>query len=175
MVKLDIDASPCLNSESFTPVKEYEYLLTVSVAYAHSLLSVLIYPHRRLQQFLFALASQSRHFTTLHQLLNFHVLMDAPELLEGLESLESRYGAQIEWIALARLDMAMRMRKTDVVIDCLIKQNRSLEIVEYIRRFDANFDIKNLFSILEDRHVNIEVISEQIDLWTDVNRPQKCY
>ena len=165
VVKREIE-SKHFSSEESPHVLDLGYLLTVSVAYAHSLLSVLIYPHKRLQLFLLSLATESGHFNTLHQLLNFHVLMDSTELLENLEIIDARYGEQYSWISMARLDMAMRMGRTDQVIDCLIKQDRAIAIVEYIRRFDPSYDIEHLFLILKERKVSWKMIWEQIESWS---------
>jgi hypothetical protein len=163
VLKSEVDSS-ITETGGCAPLQEYEYLLTLAVAYAHSLLSVLIYPHKKLQQFLFNLATISRHFNTLQQLLNFHVIMDSTELLDSLANLEVKYGSEISWIALTRLDTAMRMRKTEIVVDCLIKQKRSVEICDYIRRHDPQFDMDKLVHAVSERNINLEMLWEQHEI-----------
>ena len=158
------------------PIPGYQYLLTVSMAYAQSLLSFLIYPHRRLQHFLFDLCVESRNLPTLQQLVNFHVILDSGDLLEKLGDLESKLGEP--WMAQTRLDTAKRMKRTDVVVQCLIAQERTIEIVEYLRRFDAKYEIEKVFDQLKNVHaVDRQAVWEQVEVWNtspgleEANRP----
>jgi hypothetical protein len=142
------------------------YLLAVSLAYANSLLSSLIFPHRRLQVFLFNLSIEAGEFATLQHLLNFRVIMDSTDILGQLSDLEHKLGSSQPWISLARMDMAKRLRKTDVVIECLIKQGRDLELVEYVRTNEPTFPIEKLFSICTKfSSVNRRAIWEQVEGW----------
>ncbi len=164
-----------LKSEKET---DLNYLLTVAMAYANSLLSFLIFPHRKLQAFLFTLSIDTSNFTTLQYLLNYRVIMDSTDTLDHLGVLEDRIGKTHSWISLIRMDMAKRMRKTEIVIECLLRNNRALEIVEYVRANDPKFEIEKLFNLVS-RYKNIERknLWEQIEAWNispglkDTDRP----
>lgn len=149
-------------SSEESPGKNHQYLLAVTMAYASSLLSFLIFPHRRLQTFLLELTVDSRSYTSLRQLLNFHVIMDSPEVLEKLGSIPARE----PWVSLARLDMAKRMNRTDIVVECLFEQDRSREVIEYVRRYDPKFEIEKVFNLLGKNVTQTrKAVWEQVETW----------
>ena len=149
-------------SSEESPGKNHQYLLAVTMAYASSLLSFLIFPHRRLQTFLLELTVDSRSYTSLRQLLNFHVIMDSPEVLEKLGSIPARE----PWVSLARLDMAKRMNRTDIVVECLCEQDRSREVIEYVRRYDPKFEIEKVFNLLGKNVTQTrKAVWEQVETW----------
>jgi len=154
------------NATHTTTNIDEKYLLAVSMAYANSLLSFLIFPHRRLQAFIFSLAAEIEDFPTVQHLLNYHVVMDSPETLELLGSLHSRYSSTQPWMVLAYMDMAKRMGRTEIVIECLLQQNRSLELVEYVRSNDPSFHIEKMFNLISKYpNVNRKHIWEQVEAW----------
>ena len=145
-------------------VPDVNYLLAVATAYASSLLSFLIFPHRRLQTFLFTLAAESKNFVTLQYLINFRVVMDSPEILSQLTALAEQNDQK--WLRQARMDMAKRMRRTDIVVECMIQEGRSLELVEYVRANDPRFEIEKLFSIVSKQNAPHRAsLWEQVEAW----------
>ena len=153
------------------------YLLTISMVYANSLLAFFIFPHRKLQSFLFSLSVETENVTTLQHLLNFRLIMDSTEILDQLGDLEETIGTG-SWISLARMDMAKRLGKTETVIESLLKQNRGLELVEYIRANDPTYEIEKLFNqITKFKNLNRKAVWEQVEAWNitpglkDVDRP----
>jgi len=154
----------------------HPFFLAVIMAYAHSLLSLYIYPHKRLQSYMFELCVSMNNFACLQQLINFHVILDSPELLERLHDLEKLHGTG-SWISQARLDTAKRMKRTDIVINCLMTSNRSDEIVGYIRSHDPEFSIDELFSLLSafSTRCDSTEVWKQIELWnvsSDTMKPR---
>ena len=143
-----------------------KYLLAVSMAYANSLLSFLIFPHRRLQAFIFSLAAEIEDFPTVQHLLNYRVVMDSQEALDQLAILHEKFGTQKPWIVLSYMDMAKRLGKTEIVLECLLQQNRSLELIEYLRNNDPAFPIERLFNIISNHpHVNRKAVWALVDAW----------
>lgn len=160
-----LDESDTAGLSGSAPIEAYRYLLTVTIAYANSLLSYLIYPHKRLQIFMVDLCKASRNFVTLQQLINFHVVLDSSELLEQLTHMESLFPGE-RWIPQTRLDIAKRLRQTETVIDCLVKQNRENEIIEYIRKHDCEYRIEKLFDSLRNvAAANKKKLWQQVELW----------
>jgi hypothetical protein len=160
----EIKSCPSRSSQTISP-PDLSYLLTVSVAYANCLLSYLIFPHRRLQTFLLSLCEEAQDFTTLQYLLNFRVIMDSPEVLDTLSRLCETSGDTHAWLHLARMDMAKRIGRTDIVLDCLLKQERALDLVEYIRANDPSFEIEKLFALLSKYNIRRTDIWDQIEAW----------
>jgi hypothetical protein len=139
------------------------FFLAVVMAYAESLLSCFIYPHKRLQMFIFDLCVETKNYACLQQLVNFHVILDSNELLDKLTHLEP----SVPWVDQAKLDMAKRMKRTDIVIKFLHESGRSDEIIGYLRSEDPQYEIDKLFHILgssstDDVH---QKIWKQIELW----------
>ena len=154
--------------EGNQPIPEFHYLLTLVMSYAESLLSYFIYPHKRLQSFLFDLCVDSRNFPTLQQLINFHVILDSAEFLDKLEPL-----SHLPWAKQTRLDTAKRMHKTDIVIQCLLAENRADEIIEYLRQSDHSFDIQKLIELVNDHDEVKKMILKQVELWNISTDPAK--
>lgn len=165
IIKSEISNSAS-QEQSETAAPDVNYLLAVAMAYASSLLSFLIFPHRKLQSFLFTLASDSKNFVTLQYLINFRVVMDSHEILNQLTTLSEKYGEQQRWLCQARMDMAKRMRRTHIVLECLIQDNRSRELVEYLRASDPRFEIEKLFSIMSKLNAPHRAsLWEQVEAW----------
>ena len=152
------------------------YLVSVAMSYCSSLLSFFIYPHKRLQLFMFDLCVECDKLSSLQQLLNFHVILDSPELLEKLSVLER--SKSMAWVTQCRLDVAKRLKKTEDVIMTLATTGRENEIVEYIKKEDPSFGIENLFNILSTigQGTSGPVAKKlwgQIQLWNISYDPQK--
>jgi hypothetical protein len=140
------------------PLREYHHLLTVVMSYCESLLSYYIYPHKRLQIFLFDICVESRNYSTLQQLISFHVILDSSDVLEKLESI-----LHLPWVPQCRLDAAKRVGNTRVVIESLLAIGRPDEIVPYVRVHDPSYNLDNLFQLLPiSTH---RQIWKQIELW----------
>jgi hypothetical protein len=172
----------------FTPLKQElvdgssqnvssTYLVAVAMAYCSSLLSFFIYPHKRLQLFMFDLCIDCQKPSSLQQLLNFHVILDSNELLEKLAGLEMT--TPFSWVSQCRMDVAKRMKKTQLVIKTLIVSGREDEVVEYLRKEDPSFDVESLLSILSDLDQDVagpvaKKLWNQIQLWnisSDATKP----
>lgn len=156
-------------------IGEYQYFLSIVMAYAQSLLGYLIYPHRRLQMFLFDLCIDSNNLSTLQQLINFHVILDTPDLLERLTDLLT---GGPSWIGQILLDVAKRMQRTNIVVETLFHLDRSMEIVEYIQKNDPGFEIEQVFNLMKKfpQCNSRSDIWKQIELWNimsndDVGKP----
>lgn len=163
VIKLEIAGN--VSDTSATPIPEYQYFLSIVTAYAQSLLAFLIYPHRRLQMFMFDLCVDSNNVTTLQQLVNFHVILDTQDLLDRLVKLRDTQTPPI-WIRQILLDVAKRMQRTDVVVETLLQLRRPMEVIEYIRKFDHGYEIEKVFSQLRmHRSVNRRVLWSQVELW----------
>ena len=153
------------------------YLVSVTMAYCSSLLSFYIYPHKRLQMFMFDLCVDCDRISSLQQLLNFHVILDSNELLDKLADLDNIHPSP--WVSQCRMDVAKRMKKTDVVIRMLIANGREDEVVEYLRNEDPTFDVESLLLVLSDLgHNGSDMVAKkvwnQIQLWnisSDQHKP----
>jgi hypothetical protein len=153
------------------------YLIAIAMAYCSSLLSFFIYPHKRLQLFMFDLCVDCEKPSSLQQLLNFHVILDSNELLEKLAVLEMSNA--FPWVSQCRIDVAKRMKKTQLVIKTLIVRGREDEVVEYLRKEDPSFDVESLLSILTELGKDVsgpvaKKLWNQIQLWnisSDVTKP----
>ena len=131
-----------------SPNVSVNYLVAVAMAYCSSLLSFFIYPHKRLQIFMFDLCVDCDRMSSLQQLLNFHVILDSNELLDKLTDLDKQNS--MPWVSQCRIDVAKRMKKTEVVVRTLIAKGREDEVVEYLRKEDPRFDIESLLKVLND-------------------------
>lgn len=161
LVKQDV-----LNSHS--PNVTTTYLISVTMSYCSSLLSFFIYPHKRLQIFMFDLCVDCDRLSSLQQLLNFHVILDSNELLDKLENLENV--SPLPWVSQCRIDVAKRMKKTETVIRMLVTYQREDEIIDYLRKEDPTFGIESLLNILSDMGqdgsgVVAKKLWNQIQLW----------
>ena len=153
------------------------YLMSVTMAYCSSLLSFFIYPHKRLQMFMFDLCVDCNKMSSLQQLLNFHVILDSNELLEKLGQLEASRPSP--WVSQCRIDVAKRMKKTETVVRILITQRREDEVVEYLRKDAPTFDIESLLKVLSDMGQDssgavAKKLWNQIQLWnisSDEHKP----
>jgi hypothetical protein len=63
--------------------------------------------------------------------------------------------------------MAKRMRRTDTVVECLFELNRSLEVVDYVRRNDPKFEIEKIFTTLgkSGSLPHRKAVWEQVETW----------
>ncbi len=158
-IKYAVSKQPIPNAET-GPMPEFHHLLTVVLCYCESLLAHFIYPHKRLQVFLFDLCVESRNFPTLQQLLSFHVILDSSDIVEKLSTI-----IHLPWAAQCQLDAAKRASNTKIVIERLLTLNRPEEIVPYLRKNDPNFDLEALFGLTTVTPPVRKQLWRQIELW----------
>lgn len=164
IVKSEISKTIPINAPINGPMIEYQYFFSIVMAYAQSLLGFLIYPHRRLQMFMYDLCIDSNNMSGLQQLLNFHVILDSTDLLDRLILLFK--SKKVSWSAQTLLDVAKRMARTDVVTDTLLELDRPMDIIEYIRMNDLKYEIEKVFvSLKKYPNVNKSIIWSQVELW----------
>jgi len=146
---------------------DYRYLIAVSMAYSNSLLSFLIYPHKRLQLYLVDICVAAGDFVTLQHLVNFHVILDSVELLERLVNLRDTVVEEKDriWITQTTIDTAKRLRRSSVVVDTLIKNRRIHEIADYLRKYDSEYPIESVFDQIVDEE-DRSAFWKQIEIWS---------
>ena len=137
------------------------YILTVVMAYANSLLSFFIYPHKRLQLYLIDVCVECDNLVTLQQLLNFHVVLDSKELLDKLES---TFPDPPKWLQQTIMDLGKRLSNTDVVVKELVNQKRFCEVVDYIRKYDPSYPIDKVMDMISDPG-DRKILWKKVELW----------
>ncbi|PHJ25460.1 hypothetical protein CSUI_000693 [Cystoisospora suis] len=124
------------------------YVLSVALEYMRSLLSHQVLPHRVLQTFIFDVCVFFRRGDILRQLMQYHVLLDSPDMLQRLcliwQHLRLRAGVcaycarDERWTQQACLDMALRHRDWSAIVSILIQLKEYTRVVPLLRRYGVS-------------------------------------
>ncbi|EER03047.1 hypothetical protein Pmar_PMAR001792 [Perkinsus marinus ATCC 50983] len=122
-------------------------LLSQVLIFCRSLLALSVYPHRRVQLFLFDLCVVARQQHWLQQLLHYHVLLDSAEIVERLDFMW-RYDIgqsdtrSISWSQQCMMDMAWRLLSTrsaspkliELLTEALLDGGDPVDVVAFLRQ-----------------------------------------
>ncbi|PFH34023.1 hypothetical protein BESB_071750 [Besnoitia besnoiti] len=124
---------------------EIPYVLRTALEYMRSLLSQQVLPHRVLQTFIFDACVFFKRGDILRQLLQYHILLDSPDIIKRLFIVWSLLRARRRrclasarderWIRQACLDMALRQRDWPKLVEILIQLKQYTRVVPLLRRY----------------------------------------
>ncbi|KAF4655753.1 hypothetical protein FOL47_009287 [Perkinsus chesapeaki] len=130
-----------------TRLTKLKRLLSEVLIYCRSLLALSVYPHRRVQLFLFDLSVIAHQQHWLQQLLHYHVLLDSMEIVERLDVMwKQHYMASklkgVHWSQQCMMDMAWRLlstrsaspRLTELLTEALLNGGDPVDAVSFLRQ-----------------------------------------
>ncbi|KAF4652661.1 hypothetical protein FOZ61_009463 [Perkinsus olseni] len=126
---------------------EVQRLVSQVLIFCRSLLALSVYPHRRVQLFLFDLCVVAHQQHLLQQLLHYHVLLDSVEIVERLDIMWRYENAEsgmrkVRWSQQCMMDMAWRLlntrsstpRLTELLTEALLDGGDPTDAISFLRQ-----------------------------------------
>eukprot|EP00743_Colponemidia_sp_Colp-15_P007893 GILK01008548.1.p1 GENE.GILK01008548.1~~GILK01008548.1.p1 ORF type:complete len:762 (-),score=127.60 GILK01008548.1:63-2297(-) len=114
-------------------ILEGKYLISVILEYNRSLLLQQLPPQNYIQDLLVDLLIDHKQYFQLHQLLQYHVINDSPDVAHRLLILGGANGPYRP-VFQAGLDMLVRLQRFEDVIEALLKSNKVMEALSFLQR-----------------------------------------
>ncbi|KAF8822775.1 hypothetical protein IE077_000384 [Cardiosporidium cionae] len=123
----------------FPSSSSFSFILSCILEYMRNLLHFQILPHKSLQFLVFDACVAYNEDNLLQQLLQYHAIMDSPEITKRLFSLWKymRY----PWTKQACLDMAFRLNLWSCVVDILISCKQYLDVIPLLKKYPTNYPL----------------------------------